>query len=55
MNSTTEKTRAQAAQELYNIQKCYEVKPLKLATVYKKIYKRFGAWHLIGKAHDYTA
>lgn len=47
--------RKQAAKELFDIQKCYEVKPLKLSTVYRKIYRLSnGNWHLIGKAHDYT-
>lgn len=46
--------RKQAAKELYDIQKCYEVKPLKLSTVYRRIFKAGGVWRLIGKAHDYS-
>lgn len=46
--------RTQAAKELFNIQKCYEVKPLKLSTVYRKIYKSGSLWKLCGKAHDYS-
>lgn len=46
--------RKQAAKELFEIQKCYEVKPLKLQTVYRKIYKVNGIWKLTGKAHDYS-
>lgn len=47
-------TRKEAAQQLFDIQKCYEVKPLKLSTVYRKIYFLNGSWHLIGKAHNYS-
>lgn len=47
-------TRKQAAKELHAIQSNYEVKPLSLATVYRKIYKTGKTWHLNGKAHDYT-
>lgn len=47
-------TRTQAAKELHEIQASYEVKPLKLSTVYRKIYKNSTGWHLIGRAHDYT-
>lgn len=46
--------RKQAAKELYDIQKYYEVKPLKLSTVYRRIFKAGGVWRLIGKAHDYS-
>lgn len=46
--------RTQAAKELYALQKCYEVKPLKLSTVYRKIYKLGGLWKLEGKAHNYS-
>lgn len=46
--------RKQAAKELFDIQKCYEVKPLTLKTVYRKIYKCGGLWKLSGRAHDYS-
>lgn len=47
-------SRKQAAKELHNIQKCYEVKPLKLSTVYRKIYRCGDLWKLSGRAHNYS-
>ena len=50
------KTRAQATQEIYNLQKSMEVKPLAIATIYKKLKKLpNGNWHLSGRGYDYTA
>lgn len=50
------KTRIEAARELLAIANCYEPRRLKLATVYRKIYRLpNGNWHMTGRAHDYTA
>lgn len=49
-----EKNRKAAAKALYDIARGYE--RISYATVYRNCYfsKRYGAWRLIGKAHDYT-
>lgn len=50
------KSRIEAARELLAIANCYEHRRLKLATVYRKIYRLpNGNWHMTGRAHDYTA
>lgn len=49
------KTRIEAAKELLPVYNSYEVRPVKLTTIYRRIYRNeFGNWHLIGYAHDYT-
>ncbi len=50
------KTRKQAAKELHTLYNAYEARKVKLSTIYRRIYRLSnGNWHLIGKAHDYTA
>jgi len=50
------KTRAQATQEIYDLQKETEARPMAIATIYKKL-KRLpdGSWHLSGRGYSYTA
>lgn len=33
----------------------YEVRPVSFKTIYNRIYWNGHAWHLCGRAHDYTA
>lgn len=49
------KTRKEAARELWAIYCAYEVRPVKLATIYRRIWFDGSNWRLIGYAHDYTA
>lgn len=50
------KSRKQAASELMRIYNAYEVRPVSFATIYRKIFRLpNGNWHLVGRAHDYTA
>lgn len=51
----TKKTRKEAARELWAIYCAYEVRPVKLATIYRRIWFDGSNWRLIGYAHDYTA
>lgn len=53
--SQTKKTRKEAARELWAIYCAYEVRPVKLATIYRRIWFDGSNWRLIGYAHDYTA
>ena len=50
----TMKSRKEAARELYNIYNSYEVRPVKLATIYRRIYRDGDNWKLVGYAHGYT-
>ena len=55
MTTEKTKTRMEAVRKLLAIANCYEPQRLKLATVYRKIYRLpNGNWHMIGHAHDYT-
>lgn len=54
MKTEQQLNRTEAAKSLYECQKCYEARPLKYSTVYRKIYKCGGLWHLNGHAHNYT-
>jgi hypothetical protein len=48
-------TRKQAAEEILALYNALEVRKVKLATIYRRIYRLAnGNWHLVGKAHDYT-
>lgn len=49
------KTRIEAAKELHAIYNAMETRKVKLSTIYRRIYRIPGGWHLIGRAHDYTA
>ena len=49
------KTRKEAARELWAIYCAYEVRPVKLATIYRRIWFDGSNWRLIGYAHDYAA
>lgn len=49
------KTRKEAARELWVIYCAYEVRPVKFATIYRRIWFDGSHWRLIGYAHDYTA
>lgn len=49
------KTRKEAARELWVIYCAYEVRPVKFATIYRRIWFDGSNWRLIGYAHDYTA
>lgn len=50
------KTRIQAAKELHALYNAMETRKVKLSTIYRRIYRIPGGnWHLIGRAHDYTA
>ena len=54
--NTTMKTRKDAAIELMAIYNAMEVRKVSFATIYRRIYRLpNGNWHLIGRAHDYTA
>ena len=49
-------SRIEAARQLLAIYNAYELRKVKLSTVYRRIYRLpNGNWHLIGRAHDYTA
>ena len=50
------KTRKEAAKELNVIYNNYEVRKNSISTTYKKIFfdSRYGAWKLIGYAHNYS-
>lgn len=48
--------RKEAAMEIMAIANELEPKKLSFATVYRRIYRLpNGNWHMIGRAHDYTA
>ena len=50
------KTRKEAAEELAALYNSIEPRPVKLTTIYRKIWRNAsGNWRLIGRAHDYTA
>lgn len=49
------KTRKEAARELWAIYCAYEVPPVKLATIYRRIWFDGSNRRLIGYAHDYIA
>ncbi len=51
----TTKTRKQAARELWETYCAYEVRPVKLATIYRRIWFDGYNWRLIGYAHNYIA
>ena len=46
--------RKEAAERLQVVYNTLEVRKLKYATIYKKIFKQGDCWRLIGYAHDYT-
>ena len=46
-------SRKTAAQALFELAKCYEVK-ISYSTVYKGCYFFNGSWHYSGHAHNYT-
>ena len=46
--------RKEAAERLQVVYNTFEVRKLKYATIYKKIFKQGDCWRLIGYAHDYT-
>lgn len=48
-------TRKQAAEQIQTLYNSYELRPVSFKTIYNRVYFCNGAWHLIGKAHDYTA
>ena len=45
--------RIEAARELLIIYNCYEVRHVKLSTIYRRIYKDGDIWRLVGYAHNY--
>lgn len=49
------KTKKQIARELWEIYCAYEVRPVKLATIYRRIWFDGHNWRLTGYAHDYIA
>lgn len=51
----TTKTRKQAARELWETYCAYEVRPVKLATIYRRIWFDGYNWIPMGYAHNYTA
>lgn len=46
--------RKEAAERLQVVYNTLEVRKLKYATIYKKIFKQGDCWRLFGYAHDYT-
>ena len=46
--------RKEAAERLQVVYNTFEVRKLKYATIYKKIFKQGDCWRLIGYAHDCT-
>lgn len=49
------KTKKECAQMILSDWNCYEVKPVKLSTIMRKMFKLSnGNWHVTGNAHDYT-
>ena len=49
------KTRKQAAIEIHALYNSFEVRAVSFKTIYNRVFRRDGSWHLIGYAHDYTA
>lgn len=50
------KTRKEAAEELMALYNAMEPRPVKFATIYRKIWRNaYGNWQLMGRAYDYTA
>lgn len=48
------KTRRQAAREIWHLQCMMQAHPYAYSTIYRRIYRRGGAWRFIGSA-EYTA
>lgn len=48
------KSRKEAAAELLHVYNKYEVRPVKLATIYRRIWWDGYNWRLSARAHDYT-
>ena len=46
--------RKEAAERLQVVYNTLEVRKLKYATIYRRIFKQGDCWRLIGYAHDYT-
>ena len=46
--------RKEAAERLQVVYNTLEVRKLKYATIYKKIFQPGDCWRLFGYAHDYT-
>ena len=56
MTTEKTKTRMESARELLALANCHEPRRMKFSTAYRKIYRLpNGNWHMIGRAHDYTA
>lgn len=49
------KTRKEAANEIYSLQKSLEARPFSYKTVYNRVYNNNGSWRFIGRGYDYTA
>lgn len=47
--------RRRAAEELQAIYNSYELRPVTLSTIYRRMYWNGCNWCIIGYAHDYTA
>ena len=53
-NNGAAKSRKDAARELCGVYNNYEVRPVKLATIYRRIWWDGYHWRLNGYAHDYV-
>lgn len=48
------KTKKECAEMILNNWNCYEVRPVKLSTIMRKMRLFGNVWRVIGNAHDYS-